>query len=277
MGSGLDFFGPISHHGTGLITKEQEANRNILRDAMVAAGFAIYPEEWWHYTLKDEPYPDQYFDFPVDIAPDLDEAVRRAIEQARTTMNQDFGGPFGAAIIDADGTILAVASNTVLRDHDPTAHAEVNAIRLAGQIKGTYDLSGCTIYATGICPMCLSQSSANITEVVWLWPEDAENRLDDFIYRFIEDGRKDSTVLALPNTDGTSVSNFQEYSFVREGDLLHSFITPPRVSLPQRRARKIACGIFQPAAIRGTYRLALRILSLWGLVHEKKKKVVWKI
>ncbi|MGI6551537.1 MAG: M15 family metallopeptidase [Bacillota bacterium] len=65
MGSGFDFFGEISNHGTDLITKEQEKNRNILRDAMVAAGFEVYPEEWWHYTLKDEPYPDTYFDFPV--------------------------------------------------------------------------------------------------------------------------------------------------------------------------------------------------------------------
>lgn len=65
MGSGFDFFGEISNHGTKLITAEQEQNRNILRDAMVAAGFQIYPEEWWHYTLKNEPYPDTYFDFPV--------------------------------------------------------------------------------------------------------------------------------------------------------------------------------------------------------------------
>ncbi|OQB16072.1 MAG: D-alanyl-D-alanine dipeptidase [Firmicutes bacterium ADurb.Bin193] len=65
MGSGFDFFGGISNHGTDLITKEQEKNRNILRDAMVDAGFEIYPEEWWHYKLKDEPYPDEYFDFPV--------------------------------------------------------------------------------------------------------------------------------------------------------------------------------------------------------------------
>ena len=68
-GSSFVFFGPISHHGTDLITPEQEANRNILRDAMVAAGFEHYPEEWWHYRLIDEPYTDQYFDYPVD-APD---------------------------------------------------------------------------------------------------------------------------------------------------------------------------------------------------------------
>ena len=66
MGSGFDFFGEISNHGTDLITEEQEENRNILRDAMVAAGFEVYPEEWWHYKLKDEPYPDTYFDFPVE-------------------------------------------------------------------------------------------------------------------------------------------------------------------------------------------------------------------
>ena len=65
MGSGFDFFGDISNHGTELITEDQEKNRNILRDAMVEAGFEIYPEEWSHYTLKDEPYPDTYFDFPV--------------------------------------------------------------------------------------------------------------------------------------------------------------------------------------------------------------------
>ncbi len=65
MGSGFDFFGEISHHGTALITEEQEANRNILRDAMLEAGFEIYPEEWWHFILKNEPYPDTYFNFNV--------------------------------------------------------------------------------------------------------------------------------------------------------------------------------------------------------------------
>jgi D-alanyl-D-alanine dipeptidase len=65
MGSGFDFFGEISHHDSPLVTEQQLQNRNLLRDAMVRHGFVPYPEEWWHYTLADEPYPDQYFDFPV--------------------------------------------------------------------------------------------------------------------------------------------------------------------------------------------------------------------
>ncbi len=66
MGSPFDFFGPISHHGTALITPEQTANREILKKAMVAGGFVPYSKEWWHYTLVNEPYPDTYFNFPVN-------------------------------------------------------------------------------------------------------------------------------------------------------------------------------------------------------------------
>ena len=208
MGSSFDFFGPISHHGTDLITPEQEANRNILRDAMVAAGFEPYPEEWWHYRLIDEPYTDTYFDFPVD-APEyallrgvLDEALEKSVARARQTMNENIGGPFGAAIIDPEGNVVVVASNSVLRDHDPTAHAEVNAIREAGRVLGTHDLTGYTLYATGYpCPMCLAATIwSNITHVIYgARPEDAEaiGFRDDFIYRFIENGRVDSSILLI--------------------------------------------------------------------------------
>lgn len=65
MGSRFDFFGPISHHGTSLITVQQTRNRETLRSAMQRHGFEPYPNEWWHYTLKQEPYPQTYFDFPV--------------------------------------------------------------------------------------------------------------------------------------------------------------------------------------------------------------------
>ncbi|MCL2065292.1 MAG: M15 family metallopeptidase [Candidatus Cloacimonetes bacterium] len=65
MGSPFDFFGLESHHDTTLITEEQTQNRLILKNAMIKAGFRPYDEEWWHYTLENEPFPDTYFDFLV--------------------------------------------------------------------------------------------------------------------------------------------------------------------------------------------------------------------
>ncbi|MDD4803429.1 MAG: M15 family metallopeptidase, partial [Syntrophomonas sp.] len=65
MGSGFDFLDEISHHGTSLITPEQTANRELLKNAMLKHGFKPYVNEWWHYTLKSEPYPTEYFDFDV--------------------------------------------------------------------------------------------------------------------------------------------------------------------------------------------------------------------
>ena len=64
-GSNFDFFGDISHHGTDKITEEQTENRNLIKSIMEKHGFDSYEYEWWHYTLKNEPYPDTYFDFPV--------------------------------------------------------------------------------------------------------------------------------------------------------------------------------------------------------------------
>jgi D-alanyl-D-alanine dipeptidase/L,D-peptidoglycan transpeptidase YkuD (ErfK/YbiS/YcfS/YnhG family) len=65
MGSPFDLFGKISHHGAPEITPAQAANRAVLREAMEARGFGSLKEEWWHYRLKDEPYPGTFFDFPV--------------------------------------------------------------------------------------------------------------------------------------------------------------------------------------------------------------------
>lgn len=65
MGSGFDYFGEISHHNTDMINEQQRQNRVILREVMEKYGFGAYSGEWWHYTLKKEPYPDTYYDFPV--------------------------------------------------------------------------------------------------------------------------------------------------------------------------------------------------------------------
>ena len=66
MGSTFDYFGEISHtaHTEGL-TEEQIQNRAILRNAMVENGFRTIITEWWHFMLKEEPYPNTYFDFPI--------------------------------------------------------------------------------------------------------------------------------------------------------------------------------------------------------------------
>ena len=66
MGGTFDFFGEISHPDYKGITEEQYANRMILRKAMTDHGFKPLPEEWWHFTLENEPYPDTYFTFPVN-------------------------------------------------------------------------------------------------------------------------------------------------------------------------------------------------------------------
>ena len=65
MGGTFDFFGELSHPDYKGITDEQYQNRMILRDAMTSHGFKPLPQEWWHFTLENEPYPDTYFTFPV--------------------------------------------------------------------------------------------------------------------------------------------------------------------------------------------------------------------
>lgn len=69
MGGTFDWFGNRSHPNYTGLTEEQAANRALLRDTMTAHGFKGINTEWWHFTLKDEPYPDTYFDFPVDVLP----------------------------------------------------------------------------------------------------------------------------------------------------------------------------------------------------------------
>lgn len=67
MGSPFDFFGSVSHPDYMNITKEQFDNRMLLRNLMLESGFEPIDCEWWHFTLKNEPYPETYFDFPVSV------------------------------------------------------------------------------------------------------------------------------------------------------------------------------------------------------------------
>lgn len=93
--------------------------------------------------------------------------LARAVELAVSNVG-DGGGPFGALIV-RDGELLASGQNRVTRDFDPTAHAEVQAIRAAGLELGDFSLAGCVLYTScEPCPMCVAAS---------LW-----SRLDRVVY-----------------------------------------------------------------------------------------------
>ena len=80
--------------------------------------------------------------------------MQRAIELSVENIKNG-GGPFGAVIVK-DGQIISEGTNRVTADHDPTAHAEISAIRQAAEKLNTFDLSGCKIYTScEPCPMCL--------------------------------------------------------------------------------------------------------------------------
>ncbi len=68
MGSPFDLFSEVSHPSFRGVTDEQYENRMLLQQAMVRAGFVPLDCEWWHFMLRDEPYPDTYFEFPVSSA-----------------------------------------------------------------------------------------------------------------------------------------------------------------------------------------------------------------
>ena len=94
--------------------------------------------------------------------------MQMAIEEAREGIRQGHGGPFGCVIV-RDGEVVAKGHNRVLKDHDATAHGEIMAIRKAGEVLGTHDLEGCTLYTTGEpCHMCLCAILwANISKVYY--------------------------------------------------------------------------------------------------------------
>ena len=131
-----------------------------------------------------------------------EELMRRAIVLSENSVRTG-GGPFGA-VVAKDGVIVAEASNSVTIDKDPTAHAEVNAIRMATRALHTFDLSGCEIYTScEPCPMCLGAIYwAHLDRIYYANDRKDAARIgfdDDFIYqeigRKIEDRRKPMVTL----------------------------------------------------------------------------------
>ncbi len=146
------------------------------------------------------------------------ELINEAINEANKNAINNYkdGGPFGA-IVEKDGKIIARGHNTVISSKDPTAHAEINAIRKATQILGTHDLSGCTLYVNAEpCPMCLSAIIwANIKTVYFAnTKKDAEKIgfRDDMIYDFIKSDNSDKKILNIVHVKDTeAIKTFEDF------------------------------------------------------------------
>jgi len=97
-----------------------------------------------------------------------DDFMQRAIEIARAGMRKKAGGPFGAVVVK-DGVVVGEGSNCVTSKNDPTAHAEIQAIRYACEKLGTFSLDGATLYTTcEPCPMCYAAICwARVDKVVY--------------------------------------------------------------------------------------------------------------
>ena len=134
----------------------------------------------------------------------MNEYMDVAIDLSDDNFDKNYGGPFGACIVK-DGKIIGKGINRVLKDNDPTAHAEIIAIRNACKHIGSYDLSGCELYTSCYpCPMCLSAIIwANIKTIYYgNSKEDAADIgfRDDYIYDYLKklaNNKEDKKVLNL--------------------------------------------------------------------------------
>lgn len=125
------------------------------------------------------------------------------------------GGPFGAVIVK-DGEVIAVACNSVTIDNDPTAHAEVNAIRAACKKVGSFKLDGCYVYSScEPCPMCLSALYwAGVSRIYYgNTKEDADaiDFSDKFIYEELDKPKSERSIPCI-HVDGTdAIRAFQAW------------------------------------------------------------------
>ncbi len=119
-----------------------------------------------------------------------EEFMRQALALAEENVQKGLGGPFGAVIVK-DGKVVAKSANTVVPTNDPTAHAEVSAIRLACKELNTFDLTGCVIYTScEPCPMCLGAVYwAHLDKLYYANTKEDAARIgfdDQFIYQELD-------------------------------------------------------------------------------------------
>jgi len=151
----------------------------------------------------------------MQVDKDNESFMREAIRLSFETMRSNTGGPFGAVVVK-DGKIIARGFNRVLETNDPTAHAEVVAIREACKVLNDFQLSGCSIYTScEPCPMCLAA-------IYWARPDKvyfgntkkdaADIEFDDqFIYDEIEKAFADRKIPMVPLLREEAMKAFEEW------------------------------------------------------------------
>ena len=145
----------------------------------------------------------------------MNKYMKIANDLSKDNLKTNIGGPFGACIVK-DNKIIGKGSNHVIINNDPTAHAEIMAIKDACKNINSYDLSGCELYTSCYpCPMCLSAIIwSNIKKVYYgNTKEDAKEIgfRDDDIYDFIKD-MNDNNILSLENLDrDETIKVFNEF------------------------------------------------------------------
>lgn len=150
----------------------------------------------------------------------MNKFMQFADELSKQNLITNAGGPFGAVVVK-DDVVVGVGNNHVLENNDPTAHAEVMAIRNACQNLKTFDLTGCELYTSCYpCPMCLSAIIwANIRTVYYgNTKEDAADIgfRDDFIYKYLEllsnnDPESNNILFTVPMDREETIKAFEAF------------------------------------------------------------------
>ena len=144
----------------------------------------------------------------------MNEYMKIAKELAEDNLKTNVGGPFGACVVQ-NGKIIGKGSNHVLSNNDPTAHAEIMAIRDACKTINSYDLNGCELYTSCFpCPMCLSAIIWSNIKIVYYGntKEDAANIgfRDEYIYNYIKNNDSSTLKLQCINREET-IKTFNKF------------------------------------------------------------------
>ena len=146
----------------------------------------------------------------------MNKYMKIAKENAENGITKKEGGPFGAVIVDSNGNIISNGNNKVLKNNDPTAHAEIVAIREACKKLNTYDLKDYILYTScEPCPMCLSAAIwANIKTIYYGCTKEDANSIgfrDDIIYDYLKGENKNLVKLENINRE-ECLKTFDKYS-----------------------------------------------------------------